>query len=111
MKNNIIISNKAAEKILEIAKESPDKVFLRVVVSSGGCFGFSYQFNFDNQKKEEDCCFEYKGAKVIVDDVSLKLIKGSTIDYHHELMGAFFTIKNPKSKSSCGCGNSFSLEG
>jgi len=55
--------------------------------------------------------FEKDGVKVIVDEDALELIKGSTIDYHKELIKSAFRIKdNPQSKANCSCGVSFSVD-
>jgi iron-sulfur cluster insertion protein len=52
---------------------------------------------------------ERDGAVVLIDDVSLELLDGAKIDYTEDLIGSAFSIKNPQAKSSCGCGNSFSV--
>jgi Fe-S cluster assembly iron-binding protein IscA len=51
--------------------------------------------------------------QVIVDSVSLGLIKGSTVDYATELVGSQFrVVDNPQAKGSgCGCGVSWELNG
>ena len=49
------------------------------------------------------------GASVIVDPVSLEMIKGSELDFVDDLMGQAFKVKNPNAVASCGCGVSFSV--
>ena len=79
--------------------------FFRIAIKGGGCSGFQYDFSFDKKPQNEDLKYE----NILIDKTSADLLKGSEIDYVHELIGNSFKISNPKSKSSCGCGVSFSL--
>ena len=90
---------------------------MRVSVESGGCHGFQYLMSLtsvDDISKEEDTLFESedgKGAKVVMDEPSLELLKGSKIDYTMELIGSQFKVTGiPGAKSSCGCGTSFDIQ-
>jgi iron-sulfur cluster insertion protein len=83
--------------------------FLRLAVSGGGCSGFQYGFSFDDTKQADDSVFERDGVSLVIDEVSLELVKGAEIDFVEDMMGAAFQVKNPNAASSCGCGNSFSL--
>jgi iron-sulfur cluster insertion protein len=104
------ISDSAAKRIAWIMTQEEHKgLMLRISVSGGGCSGFQYGFTFDDQKGEADVLIEREGAKVVIDDASLELLKGSEIDYVDEMIGASFQIRNPQAKSTCGCGNSFSV--
>lgn len=106
----IQISERAAKRITDlIANENQDGLMLRVAVSGGGCSGFQYGFTLDDTLTEEDKTFSRDGIKVVIDDVSLDLLKGSEIDFTEDLIGSFFSIKNPNASSTCGCGTSFSL--
>jgi iron-sulfur cluster insertion protein len=78
-------------------------------VSGGGCSGFQYGFSFDDQRQEDDRVFEREGEQLVIDAVSLELVKGAEIDFVEDMMGASFQVKNPNAASSCGCGNSFSV--
>ena len=95
-------------------KPNGDKLSLRIRVDGGGCSGFKYSFALESSgPSDEDRVFERvgSGARVIVDTVSLDLIKGSTVDWNEEMMRASFSIvNNPNSESSCGCGSSFSAK-
>ena len=99
----------AAEKVAEIrsSEEIESDMALRLRVVGGGCAGFSYDLYFDN-KSELDREYELNGCQVIVDEMSLMYLVGTTIDYVESLSGAGFKFDNPGVKSTCGCGSSFS---
>lgn len=82
---------------------------LRIMVDGGGCQGFEYKFSLDAEIGPSDEVFEKDGIGVVIDDISLPYMKGCTIDYADDLIGAHFKIDNPNAKSSCGCGTSFSV--
>ncbi len=95
-------------RALQVNESRPD-LMLRVAVLGGGCSGFQYEFSFADGLETGDIRFEKDGAVVIIDETSLELLNGSTIDFADELIGASFQIHNPNAKSSCGCGPSFSM--
>ena len=99
----------AITKVKEImAQQSPQPVGLRVAVVGGGCSGFSYQMNFENQVNPIDKTFEFDGLKVIVDQASWVFLKGTKLDFVDSLEGSGFKFDNPNAKTTCGCGHSFS---
>jgi iron-sulfur cluster insertion protein len=106
----ISLSDKAAEKIVEIRGEEniEDSYALRLKVQGGGCSGFSYDLYFD-QSQDMDRSFEVKGVKLICDQMSLMYLVGTEIDYVEGLHSAGFKFNNPNVKSTCGCGSSFSV--
>ena len=79
--------------------------FFRIAIKGGGCSGFQYDFSFDNKQDKNDLKFN----NILIDEKSAELLKGSEVDFVSELIGDSFKISNPQSKSSCGCGISFSL--
>ena len=79
--------------------------FFRIALKGGGCSGFQYDFSFDKKQQDDDLRHE----NIVIDKASADLLKGSEVDYVKELIGDSFKITNPQSKSSCGCGVSFSL--
>jgi len=81
---------------------------LRVQVVPGGCAGFSYQLSFEAAGTNEDHVIEMHGVKVIVDNATMDMIKGSVVEYQDGLEGSGFKIVNPNEESGCGCGKSFS---
>jgi iron-sulfur cluster assembly accessory protein len=80
---------------------------MRIGVVGGGCSGFQYSLNFDT-KKEGDRVTDFGGVLVLVDEISLPYIAGTTLDYVEGLHGAGFRFDNPRASRTCGCGSSFS---
>jgi iron-sulfur cluster insertion protein len=105
------LSDSACKRIAYlIAKRNDSQVKLRISVEGGGCSGFQYRYNFVNDTPTaDDLYIEQAGAKVLIDNTSLELIKGSMLDFTEDLNGAYFQMKNPIAASGCGCGNSFSI--
>lgn len=106
----LTLSASAARRISElVAAEAEPGLMLRISVTGGGCSGFQYGFSFDDSQQLDDRTFERDGAKIVIDEVSLELLKGAEVDFVEDLMGAYFQINNPNATSSCGCGTSFSV--
>ena len=102
------ITESAARRLATlIAAEPGDGLMFRVAVTGGGCSGFQYNFSFDDTRQEDDLVFGRDGVTVLIDAVSLDLLKGAEIDYVEDLVGASFQVRNPNATASCGCGNSF----
>ena len=80
---------------------------MRIGVVGGGCSGFQYSLNFDTEK-EGDRVTDFGGVMVLVDEISLPYIAGTTLDYVEGLHGAGFRFDNPRASRTCGCGSSFS---
>lgn len=109
-RQDIELTESAARRIAHLTgEEGHPGLMLRIAVSGGGCSGFQYGFSFDDSVQADDRTFERAGAKVVIDEVSLELLRGSEIDFVEDLMGAYFQVKNPNATSSCGCGSSFSI--
>ena len=98
------LSKEALERVKILLKDEEGSYF-RISVLGGGCSGFQYDFSFDKSPQDDDLRHE----KILIDKTSADLLKGSEIDFVKELIGDQFKINNPQSKSSCGCGVSFSL--
>jgi len=80
---------------------------LRVYIISGGCSGYRYGMMVEETANADDQIFETNGVKVYLDEKSVPLVVGSSVDYVDSLMGAGFTVENPNSVGGCGCGSSF----
>ena len=110
MPNAITVSDNAAKRIAQLIEmEAKDGMRLRVSVSGGGCSGFQYGFSLDDEKNDDDLLFEKNDIEVIIDEVSLDFLKGSELDFVEDLIGSYFSMKNPNATSTCGCGTSFSI--
>lgn len=90
-----------------LAKRELEGYGLRVYIKGGGCSGYQYGMALDNNFRDEDLVSEIEGVKVIVDEVSMTYMRGSTIDFVDDLMGSGFKVENPNAVASCGCGSSF----
>ena len=105
----VSLTERAAQRITEIAAGDPSSPALRISVEGGGCSGFSYKFDLVGAAEADDFVIEKSGAKVLIDPVSLEYMAGCEIDFVDDLIGASFKIQNPNATSSCGCGTSFSM--
>ena len=103
-------SHSAAAKVRElIQEEGNDSLSLRVYIQGGGCSGFQYGFEFDENRAEDDLSVDTDGVSLLVDPLSLQYLMGAEVDYSESLQGAQFVIRNPNAKTTCGCGSSFSM--
>ena len=106
----MIFTENAAERVKEIiTEEKEDAKALRVFVQGGGCHGFSYGFGFENDIAGDDTVIVTNDVKLVVDSMSIMYLAEATIDFVRSLEGERFTIDNPSSRTSCGCGSSFSM--
>jgi iron-sulfur cluster assembly accessory protein len=107
--HGIAVTENAARRILAVMAQEPPGSMLRVSVSGGGCSGFQYVFDVERKKAPDDLVIERDGATVLIDETSLELLEGCTIDFVDDLIGQSFRITNPNATSSCGCGTSFAV--
>ncbi|HSU72786.1 MAG TPA: iron-sulfur cluster assembly accessory protein [Candidatus Binatia bacterium] len=108
IKKDIHVTEKAAQKLVELMQAEKKAGYgLRLEVVPGGCSGFSYNLDFDNQAKEGDTIFNQHGVTIYIDANSMSQMTGSKLDYVDGLQGSGFKIDNPNAHSSCGCGKSF----
>ena len=105
MIKEIKFTDKAIKQINNLLSQKDPGSFFRIAIKGGGCSGFQYEFTFEQSKNEDDLTFK----NILIDKTSADLLKGSEVDYVSELIGDQFKISNPQSKSSCGCGVSFSI--
>jgi iron-sulfur cluster insertion protein len=102
------VTDRAFQRLAEIAAQTGDARPLRVAVEGGGCSGFQYEIRLD-EAGPDDLVLEKDGVQVLVDAVSLPFLENAVIDFSDELIGARFVVQNPNATSSCGCGTSFSM--
>jgi iron-sulfur cluster assembly accessory protein len=105
----IALSPSAAARVALIARRQGKEPILRLSVEGGGCAGFQYKFDLADAAQPEDRVVETDGVRLVVDDISLDLVRGSIVDFVESLGGAAFQVRNPNAASGCGCGTSFSI--
>ena len=105
----IQITPSAAARVAAIAKRQGKEPILRLSVDGGGCAGFQYRFGLAEGIEAGDRAAERDGVTLVVDEVSLDLVRGSAVDFVESLGGASFQVTNPNAASGCGCGTSFSI--
>jgi iron-sulfur cluster assembly accessory protein len=86
----------------------PETAGLRVRVVPGGCSGFQYSLNIEEESKTGDFILDKGGVKLFVDMFSAQYLNGITVDHTSNMMGSGFTFENPNATGGCGCGTSFS---
>ena len=100
----IKLSDNALIRLRELRKKN-NKRFVRLDVKGGGCAGFEYQWSYADEEQRNDA---------IIDDVLLVnrdyelYLMGLELDYTFDDFESMFKFNNPKDKSTCGCGTSFS---
>jgi len=99
----------AAVRVAAIAAKQGKPAILRLSVEGGGCSGFQYKFGFADAVESDDTVAELDGVRLVVDSISLDLVRGASVDYIDNLGGAHFAVTNPQAASGCGCGTSFSV--
>ncbi|OBX75343.1 iron-sulfur cluster insertion protein ErpA [Moraxella atlantae] len=110
MNDTMTLTDNAANKVRRLrAQEGNEDLMLRVYVTGGGCSGFSYGFNFEEQLADDDAQFANGDVALVVDSLSYQYLHGSTIDYIEGLEGSRFVVDNPNATTTCGCGSSFSI--
>lgn len=107
----VVLTAKAVEMIkLTRSQEGMDESYgLRVAVMGGGCSGFQYALDFEQEARDTDESFEVDGLRVFVDPVSARYLEDVVIDYVFGMNGAGFKFNNPKATGTCGCGSSFAV--
>jgi iron-sulfur cluster assembly accessory protein len=107
----VVLTAKAAEMVkITREQEGIDATHgLRIAVRGGGCSGFEYALDYENEARENDWIYEQNGLTIYVDAVSARYLEGTTVDYVMGMAGAGFKFLNPQAKGSCGCGSSFTV--
>ena len=105
----MITITESAKEYLKQATEDTNKKYAHLTVDSGGCSGFQYGFKFDAEVAFDDDVIEFKDFSILLDALSYTYLYGSTLDFVEDLSGSRFIIQNPNAKTTCGCGESFSI--
>lgn len=109
---DLSISEYGAQKALAIlAQSGKENAGVRVFIKSGGCSGYQYGMAIDDRELDGDTIILDRGVKLLVDRMSLPLLRGGEVDFIENMMGGGFTVHNPNATSSCGCGHSFRTDG
>ena len=104
----ITLTQAAADAVRNLMeKRELEGYGLRVYIQGGGCSGYQYGMALDDNFRDEDLVTECHGVKVVVDEISINYMRGSTVDYVEDVMGSGFKVENPNAIASCGCGSSF----
>ncbi len=104
----VVLTTAACEKLEDIIAGEGGGLHLRVAIEGGGCSGFQYVFELEDQKEADDLVGQSHGVEWVVDPVSAAYLQGAEVDYEEGLQGARFVVRNPNAKTTCGCGSSFS---
>ena len=106
----LLLSDSARRRLQSLIEEEGNRQLkLRVYVTGGGCSGFQYGFEFDEEQAGDDVAVVTDGVTLLVDPLSLQYLMGAEVDYSEGLTGAQFVIRNPNAKTTCGCGSSFTV--
>lgn len=99
---------KEIKKFMASEEDLPETSGLRVRVVPGGCSGFQYSLNIEEESRSGDFIVEKEGVRLFVDMFSAQYLNGVVVDYTSNMMGSGFTFENPNATGGCGCGTSFS---
>jgi len=108
----LTLTDRAGEevkKFLAEEKAAPEAAGLRVAVLPGGCSGFRYSLNIEEQPAADDVVVESAGVRLFVDEFSVQYLNGTVIDYKSNFQESGFAFENPNASGGCGCGSSFTV--
>ena len=106
---DIALTPAAAARVAAIAARQSKPAILRLSVEGGGCSGFQYRFGLADTLEGDDVVTEQDGVRLVVDPISLDLVRGAEVDFVESLGGAAFKVQNPNAVAGCGCGTSFAI--
>ena len=105
----VTLTESAAARVAAIAARQGKPAILRLSVDGGGCSGFQYKFGLADTIDADDAVAERAGVTLVVDSMSIDLVRGCSVDFVESLGGTAFRVDNPQAASGCGCGSSFSV--
>ncbi|BET69030.1 iron-sulfur cluster assembly accessory protein [Opitutales bacterium ASA1] len=103
------LTETAVAKVRALREREGNGEFLRLAISGGGCNGLSYKMRFTPETRRGDILVRFDDVLVVVDSKSALYLKGTVLDYSHNLVAGGFKFSNPNAKASCSCGESFSV--
>ena len=106
---DIMLTPAAAARVAAIADRQGKPAILRLAVDGGGCSGFQYRFGLADAAEPDDLVAQTDGVRLVVDAISLDLVRGASVDFVESLGGAAFRVDNPNAVAGCGCGSSFAV--
>lgn len=109
LSSDIQLSASAAARVAAIAAKQGKPAILRLSVEGGGCSGFQYRFGLADAVEQDDIVAQTDSVRLVVDPMSLDLVRGAEVDFVESLGGAAFRVTNPNAASGCGCGTSFAI--
>ena len=105
----VLVTAAAGTKLSSLIEREQKGNYLRVKITGGGCNGLSYKMKFADSAKRGDILVHSSGAQILVDTKSALYLRGTQLDYSDKMVGGGFKFSNPNAKSSCSCGESFSI--
>lgn len=105
----VLVTPAAGQKLARLVEREQKGNFLRIKITGGGCNGLSYKMKFVEAPKRGDILVRSSAAQVVVDTKSALYLRGTELDYSDKMVGGGFKFSNPNAKSSCSCGESFSI--
>jgi len=109
MSDQITLMPNAAKRVAVIAEKQGQDAVLRLSVEGGGCSGFQYRFGLADTIEDDDIVTSENGVQLVVDAISIDLVRGCAVDFVESLGGNAFQVQNPNAANGCGCGSSFSV--
>jgi iron-sulfur cluster assembly accessory protein len=103
------LTESAGAKVAALIAREQAGGWLRIAITGGGCNGLSYKLRFVAEPRRGDIWVRTSGAEVVVDPKTALYLKGTVLDYSHQMVGGGFKFSNPNAKASCSCGESFSV--
>lgn len=103
----LISLSPAAIKHLRALLDQPEPKLIRVSARNRGCSGLTYDLQYISEPGKFDEVVEQDGVKIVIDSKALFSVVGSEMDWVEDKLAAKFVFKNPNSKGTCGCGESF----
>jgi iron-sulfur cluster assembly protein len=105
----VTLTPAAADRVKSFLHSRGHGIGLRLGIRKTGCSGYAYVVNYAEAVGAGDTVFEDQGVTVVVDSDSLALVDGTEVDFVRHGLNEAFRFKNPKARSECGCGESFSV--